>query len=137
MTAKEKWFSDLFEGLSKSKFRSSFHLDYKDIAYIDKKGWDAIQSHARDFVTTRLAPAAIPNDGKQTPYRGHPVFKAQHATATCCRGCLYKWHHLKPGRALSVIQIDYVVEVIMTWLRKQYDAYQKTHASTGDGCLRK
>ena len=58
----------------------------------------------------------IPNDGKQTPMRGHPVFIAQHATATCCRGCIYKWHKMRPGKELSKVQQEYLVDVIMTWI---------------------
>ncbi|MCP9485713.1 MAG: DUF4186 domain-containing protein [Gaiellaceae bacterium MAG52_C11] len=40
------------------------------------------------MIAQRVAPAAPRKDGKQTPYRGHPVFVAQHATATCCRTVL-------------------------------------------------
>ena len=83
--------------LSKSKFRSKFHLKQQDKDYVKEKGIDKIREHAYDFINKRLAPANIPNDGKQTPMRGHPVFIAQHATATCCRGCLYKWHKIQPG----------------------------------------
>ena len=92
---KEEWYRQLFEHLSASKFRSSFHLKQKDIAYIKEKGLDVIREHARDFIAKREAPAVIPNDGKQTPMRGHPVFVAQHATATCCRECIRKWHNLR------------------------------------------
>ena len=102
--------------LQKSKFRSGFHLDEKNVKYIDEKGLDVIRSHAADFVAKRLAPAEIPNDGKQTPMRGHPVFIAQHATATCCRGCIYKWHKMRPGKELSKVQQEYLVDVIMTWI---------------------
>ena len=70
---KEEWYRQLFEHLSASKFRSSFHLKQKDIAYIKEKGLDVIREHARDFIAKREAPAVIPNDGKQTPMRGHPV----------------------------------------------------------------
>lgn len=105
--------------LSKSKFRNSFSLKEKDIEYINNKGIDVIRTHAYDFVSKRLAPSVIPNDGKQTPMRGHPVFIAQHATATCCRGCLYKWHKIKPGENLSEEQINYVVDVIMEWINKE------------------
>lgn len=79
-----------FIRLEKSTFRSKFHLTDKDIKYVQEKGIDTIEKHAADFVRTRLAPADIPNDGKQTPMRGHPVFLAQHACACCCRGCLNK-----------------------------------------------
>ena len=59
----------------------------KERQYCLDKGPEVIDRHAADFIRQRLAPAAPINDGKQTPMRGHPVFIAQHATATCCRGC--------------------------------------------------
>ena len=93
---KDEWYVQLFERLGNSRFRSSFHLKQKDIDYINEKGLDTIREHARDFIAKREAPAVIPNDGKQTPMRGHPVFIAQHATATCCRGCIQKWHKISP-----------------------------------------
>lgn len=113
------------QALSKSKFRSSFHLHRKDIAYIDKIGLAKIEEHARDFISERLAPASIPNDGKQTPMRNHPVFIAQHATATCCRGCLYKWHHIKPGHRLTDDEFKFVINIIMAWIIVQYRQYSK------------
>ena len=74
--------------------------------------------HARDFVERRLAPAHPPNDGKQTPMRGHPVFIAQHATATCCRSCLAKWHGIAAGRELGAQDKAHVIAVIERWLRE-------------------
>lgn len=118
---KEEWYKQLFEHLAASKFRSSFHLKQKDMDYIHDKGMDVIREHARDFIAKREAPAWIPNDGKQTPMRGHPVFIAQHATATCCRECIRKWHKIKPGKELSRIQQDYLVDVIMTWIQKEME----------------
>ena len=79
---------------------------------INEKGLDTIREHAREFIAKREAPAVIPNDGKQTPMKGHPVFVAQHATATCCRECIRKWHKIQPGRELSRIQQEYLVDVI-------------------------
>lgn len=106
--------------LSKSKFRSSFHLKEKDIEYIDKKGLDKIKEHAYDFINKRLKPSIIPNDGKQTPILGHPVFIAEHATATCCRGCLNKWYAITKNRELTDKEVDYIVKVIMTWITNEY-----------------
>lgn len=111
--------ASLFDRLARSKFRSSFSLKANDRAYVKEKGMDTIRSHAQDFVRTRLAPAEIPNDGKQTPMKGHPVFLAQHATATCCRGCLEKWHRIPKGCELSEEQQEYVVDVLMEWIRRQ------------------
>ena len=110
--------NELFERLSKSKFRSSFKLSSKDKKYIEEKGIDVIYSHAHDFVVNRLSSDNIPNDGKQTPMRGHPVFVAQHATGTCCRGCIYKWHKIPKNRKLTNEEIDYLVDVIMTYIVK-------------------
>ena len=94
-------------------------MKQKDIDYINEKGLDVIRQHAQDFIAKREAPAFIPNDGKQTPTKGHPVFIAQHATATCCRGCIRKWHKMQPGRELSKLQQDYLVDVIMIWIEKE------------------
>lgn len=106
--------------LQKSKFRSGFHLDEKNVRYIDEKGFDVIRSHAVDFVAKRLAPAEIPNDGKQTPMRGHPVFVAQHACACCCRGCLNKWYRVPQGRALTESEQRRIVNLLMAWIEKEY-----------------
>ena len=105
--------------LNKSKFRSSFKLKQKDIEYVREKGLDKIKEHAYDFINKRLAPAYPKNDGKQTPMKGHPVFIGQHATGTCCRTCLYKWHHIPKGRDLTKQEQEYVVDLIMTWIKKQ------------------
>ncbi len=121
----EEWFADLFLRLGKSNFRSKFKLSQKDKIYIEEKGIETIELHARDFIANRLASAFPNNDGKQTPMKGHPVFVAQHATATCCRGCLEKWHKIVQGRELNQRQQDYVVKVIMTWIEKQYNNDRK------------
>ncbi len=106
--------------LQKSKFRSGFHLTKKDVDYINEKGLDVIRSHAADFIARRLAPAEIPNDGKQTPMRGHPVFVAQHACACCCRGCLNKWYRVPQGRALTRTEQQKIVNLLMAWIEKEY-----------------
>ena len=61
----------------------------------------------------------VSNDGKQTPMKGHPVFIAQHATATCCRGCLYKWHKFPKNTLLTASQQEYIVNIIMEWIKRQ------------------
>ena len=108
--------TDILEKLSHSKFRSGFKLKQKDIDYINQKGLDTVKRHAQDFISGRIAPAFIANDGKQTPMRGHPVFIAQHATATCCRKCIKKWHKFETGTALTQEQQNYLVDIIMQWI---------------------
>jgi hypothetical protein len=107
------------ESLKKSKFRSKFKLSIKDQQYIQDKGIDTIRQHAIDFIKTRIAPQYPKNDGKQTPMRGHPVFVAQHATATCCRGCIQKWHGIKKGRVLNDEEMEFIVVLLMGWIEGQ------------------
>ena len=107
--------------LSQSKFRSSFKLKIKDIDYIKQKGLETIRKHANDFISKRIAPAFVANDGKQTPMRGHPVFIAQHATATCCRKCINKWHKFPMGVQLTQEQQDYIVDLIIRWIEEQLE----------------
>ena len=110
--------NDLFLRLSRSDFRSRFHLTEKDKAYISEKGLDIIRSHAKDFIKKRLSPENPENDGKQTPMKGHPVFIAQHATACCCRGCIEKWHNIPSGKVLTQSEQAYITDVIMEWIEK-------------------
>ncbi len=112
-------YDEIFDRLSKSDFRKKFKLSQKDRLYLEQKGFDTIRSHAVDFIEKRIAPADIPNDGKQTPMRGHPVFTAQHATATCCRGCINKWHKFPKGVQLTKEQQKYLVDLIMEWIKRQ------------------
>lgn len=110
---------DILDKLERSKFRSSFKLGKKYRDYVMQKGMDTIRRHAEDFIATRLAPAVIENDGHQTPMKNHPVFIAQHATATCCRGCFEKWHGIPAGRKLTDEQQKYAIDLIMRWIEKQ------------------
>lgn len=109
---------DLFSRLASSPFRSRFHLDMKDKQYIESKGMQVIEKHTLDFVSTRLT-MNNPKDGKQTPMKGHPVFKAQHATGCCCRGCLFKWHGIDSNHELTEEEKNYIVSVLMAWVKRE------------------
>lgn len=107
---------DTLRKLSRSDFRGSFRLSKRDKEYVSEKGMDTIRSHARDFVAQKLAPAFPKNDGKQTPMSGHPVFKAMHACACCCRGCLNKWYSVPLGVPLTELQQEKIVNLLMAWI---------------------
>ena len=113
---------DILDRKKKKKFRSRFKLRAKELEYIKDKGLDTIYSHACDFIRDRVAPSEPANDGKQTPMRGHPVFIAQHATATCCRGCIEKWHKFHQHRELTLSEQEYLVSVIMEWINRQINS---------------
>jgi hypothetical protein len=46
------------------------------------------------------------------------VFVAQHATATCCRSCLAKWHGIPAGHELTDEEQAHVVSAIERWLAR-------------------
>ena len=110
---------EVFARLANSAFRRRFRLAARERDYLRARGRETVLMHARAFVAHRLAPARPANDGKQTPFRGHPVFVAQHATATCCRGCLSKWHGIPAGRPLTADEQGHVVAAIERWLDMQ------------------
>jgi len=109
----------VFAALSRSPFRQRFRLGPAERVIVAAKGPDTLAAHARRIVAERLAPAHPANDGRQTPMRGHPVFIAQHATATCCRGCLSKWHGIAAGRDLSEAEQEHVLAAILRWIGAQ------------------
>ncbi len=76
----------------------------------------------RLLIDRRLAAVHPQNDGKQTPMRGHPVFIAQHATATCCRGCLVKLHGIPAGQPLAHREKSHVAQAIRRWLDAQMES---------------
>ena len=109
---------EVFARLATSSFRRKFRLGPNERTYLREKGMTTVLVHAGDFIATRLGPANPPNDGKQTPWRGHPVFVAQHATGTCCRGCLEKWHGIPRGAELTDEQQAHAVAAIARWLSR-------------------
>lgn len=108
-----------FSRLVKSMFRIRFHLSEVDRKYIADKGLELIRSHCEDFILTRLAPANSPNDGKQTPMRGHPVFKAQHACACCCRNCLVRWRKVPRAAEIPAGRQRGIVDFFMAWIERE------------------
>ena len=110
---------EVFDALARSRFRRRLRLNKQDRDYLLGRSREIILRHAREFIRQRLAPAQPANDGRQTPMRGHPAFVAQHATATCCRGCLAKWHDIPKGTELTEPEVDRIIAAIDRWLGTQ------------------
>ena len=110
---------EAFAKLARSKFRSRFKLAADDLAYIERVGLATIRRHAEDFVRDKLGHAEPANDGKQTPMRGHPIFKAMHGSAMCCRGCMEKWWKVKRGVPLANAQKGKTVDFLMAWVERR------------------
>ena len=126
------WVAETLGRLGTSKFRARFTLSDKDRAYALDRGETTIREHARDLLAKRVGPACPERDGKQTPFRGHPVFTAQHATATCCRGCIEKWQRIPKGRPLTDEELDRLTELVIRWIRRDIVRHRRaTAGATG------
>lgn len=112
------WVGRTLARLGRSHFRAGFSLSAKDRSYARAKGKATINRHAHEMLAKRVGPAQPLKDGKQTPYRGHPVFTAQHATGTCCRGCIQRWHHIPKGRPLTDMEVDRLATLVMAWVER-------------------
>jgi hypothetical protein len=110
---------EVFRRLALSSFRRRFRLQGRELAYLQMWGVPHVMKQADELIRKRLAPADPRNDGRQTPWRNHPVFVAQHATATCCRGCLEKTHGIAKGHALDADEIRHVLAAVERWLISQ------------------
>ncbi len=108
----------IFEKLAKSKFRSSFKLRGRELAIAGNSDVALLEKHAREILERRVGKKPA-NDGKQTPWKGYPVFVAQHATATCCRGCIKKFYGIPESRGLKKGELDFFTCLIMEWIFQQ------------------
>jgi predicted Fe-S protein YdhL (DUF1289 family) len=127
----------VFDALATSAFRRRFALGVREARYLRERGVATLVAQAHDLIGKRLAPQAPLNDGRQTPFRGHPVFIAQHATATCCRSCLEKWHGIAANKVLDEAERRHVVAAIERWLREQPAAQEAASAPAVDDPQRK
>ncbi len=120
--------------LRHSRFRSSFALSEKEFFYLRQKGERQIAAHAEEFILKRLQKKPG-NDGRQTPWKGHPVFVAQHATATCCRKCLEKWHGIPRDRVLGEAEVRHCLEIIMAWIEMHFKDEMSGQQRRGSGVV--
>ncbi len=106
---------NIFLKLSNSRFRSKFYLRSRERRIIFDKGLDGIEKDTYQILDKRIRKLAS-NDGRQTPWNGHPVFVAQHGTAICCRGCMEKWYGVGRDIVLSERELWFFVDLIMEWI---------------------
>ena len=110
---------EAFRRIAASSFRRKFRLQGRELAYLQTWGLPHVMRQAEEILRTRVAPELPKNDGRQTPWRNHPVFVAQHATGTCCRGCIEKTYGIAKGHALTDDELRHVLAAIERWLSSQ------------------
>ena len=115
----------LFERLSKSRFRNSFHIDAANYKQL-QLGIHLVLPGTREIVQKKIGAVFPKKDGSQTPFRAsHPAFVAMHHVSACCRSCLETWHFIKKGKELSDTQLDYITRVIGRWFEQEMERFMK------------
>ncbi len=109
------------DAIASKPFRAKFRLRGRERGLAELHGPAKLRRHAEELILKKVAPADPYKDGLQTPYRGHPVFVAQHATATCCRWCLQREHGVRRGHELNEDERDYVVRLILRWIERELE----------------
>ena len=125
------WVEHTLVRLGESQFRAKFVLSEADRSYARDKGRHVNDRHAHEMLRARVGEAQPSNDGRQTPWRGHPVFTAQHATATCCRGCIEKWHGIAKGRPLTDAEVNRLADLVMAWIDRDLTNHPARDAVAG------
>jgi len=105
--------------LKSSNFRRKFHLSPSDKEVVRLKGIEVMKQHAYEIVSKRLKIPTPRSD--MTPYNGYPVFTAQHATATCCRKCIEKWHRIPAMKVLDNYEIEKISSIITGWIETELE----------------
>ena len=101
--------------LKSSNFRRKFYLSSNEKQYV-VENFEIFDQFIKHVINTNLKNKPI-DDGRQTPYSGNPIFKAQHATAPCCRKCIFKWHRIPSYKELSENEINLLTNIILKWLK--------------------
>lgn len=91
-----------------------------------------IRRHAADFVRTRLAPAVIPNDGRQTPdARASGLYRpARHGLLL--PGMSGQVHGIPPGGNWRLKNNDISLPVLTAWIERNGARHQTVGISDGE-----
>ena len=109
---------EIIKRLEKSRFRSKFRLDKRDLEYMESLDEGIIEKHSIEILTKKIK-EYNEKDGKQTPWKGHPVFTAQHALALCCRECMRKWYRIPAKRNLSENELEFFSGLVSFWINRE------------------
>jgi hypothetical protein len=110
----------IFNSLKKELIRHVVwhtEIDPNALTKVLQKGRNKTKEHVIHVLNSRIGNYNQAFDGRQTPKGGTELVNyAQHATATCCRGCLEIWHNIPKNIKLTNQNITYCSELIMLFI---------------------
>ncbi len=117
---RQETYAQMLVQLSRSNFRSRFHLKAQDKRYIREKGWNTIADHAADFVSKRLA---RPNR-KTTASRPHAgVIRCSSRSMLPPAAAAAVWRNGMASRRAYMLSAEqvYIVGMLMSWMRREME----------------
>jgi hypothetical protein len=96
------------------------NIDDRAVNYAKRKGKINLMATVEKRIRSSVSKPADSFDGRQTDWNGNPIFYAQHATATCCRRCIEKWHNIPRDRELTKSEIQYFTELARRYLGDRF-----------------
>ncbi len=91
-------------------------LDPASLARIGKQPRESMRDLVRHRIRSSVASAKQFRDGMQTPFEGNIIYRAQHATACCCRKCIDLWWGIPRDQDLQDDQIEFLVSMAMLFI---------------------
>lgn len=111
-----------FESLRKELLRHVCwvnKINPKAILRAKKRGLKAIRERAKQIVSKKIGHPPVSRwDYRNCPQEGTEVIEyGRHATATCCRPCLERWHNIPQNAFLTEEQIKYCVDLVELYVK--------------------
>src|SRR5207253_1044036 len=91
-------------------------LTDKERNYATRKGRVGMRIAVEKRIRSSVSAKEPFKDGAQTPWHGHILYYAQHATACCCRTCIAEWHGIPMGRVLEPDEIKYLTDLVCAYV---------------------
>ncbi|WP_372655987.1 DUF4186 family protein [Halobacteriovorax sp.] len=113
------YFTDIFRRLGCSKVCCKFKLKDEQWEYLAKRGFDTILLEGRSLIVKIFNEDSLSHSCKVAPVQTHPIYIALHATGTCCRSSLEKWHKIPKSKELKEKDIFYILLVVKEWIIRQ------------------
>lgn len=95
-------------------------FDEKAINYALKKGKIELLKTVEQRIRSSVKAPADAFDGRRTKWEGNPIHYGQHATATCCRKCIERWHDISRDVELTEKQIKYFTHLVVMFLEERF-----------------
>lgn len=111
-----------FAMLKLEKVRHFFwhaRLTQRALNHAKRKGKRGLRDPIKKHLSRAIGPAKPYRDRYQTSMNEDEptaIPYAQHATATCCRECLERWHGIKQGQQITDADLNYLTELVCLYI---------------------